>query len=95
MRNSLDPKRFYKRSEMKTLPKYFEIGKVMDSPLDYHSNKNVRKTKAKTLVDELMEDADFQQFQKKKFKESQEHKQKFQFNRAARKLKQKQKNQKE
>jgi hypothetical protein len=25
MRSELDPKRFYKRSEMKTLPKYFEV----------------------------------------------------------------------
>jgi len=25
MRSALDPKHFYKRSEMKTLPKYFEV----------------------------------------------------------------------
>ena len=26
MRSALDPKHFYKRSEMKALPKYFEVG---------------------------------------------------------------------
>lgn len=29
MRSALDPKRFYKRSEMKTLPKYFQVSVVL------------------------------------------------------------------
>lgn len=75
MRSALDPKQFYKRSEMKTLPKYFEIGRVVDAPVEYHSSKNTRK-RNKTLVDELMEDAEFQKFNKKKFQEHQAEKQK-------------------
>lgn len=29
MRSALDPKHFYKRSEMKTLPKYFEVSSLL------------------------------------------------------------------
>ncbi|KAG5680827.1 hypothetical protein PVAND_010309 [Polypedilum vanderplanki] len=69
MRSALDPKHFYKRSEMKTLPKYFEMGKIIESSVEYHNSKNIRK-RNKTLVDELMEDAEFQKLNKKKFKEA-------------------------
>jgi len=42
---------------------------MVDSPVEYHDSKNIRK-RNKTLVDELMEDAEFQKFNKKKYKES-------------------------
>jgi hypothetical protein len=86
MRNALDPKRFYKRSENKKLPKYFEIGKVMESPLEHHSTKNEKKRKAKSLVQELMDDSQFQDFQKKKFKEAEEHKKHTTYNKALKKM---------
>ncbi|XP_070498727.1 deoxynucleotidyltransferase terminal-interacting protein 2 [Chironomus tepperi] len=75
MRSALDPKHFYKRSEMKTLPKYFEIGQVVESPVEYHNSKDIRKRK-RTLVDELMADAEFQKFNKKKYQEYAAEKQK-------------------
>ncbi|KAL7034909.1 hypothetical protein ACKWTF_008173 [Chironomus riparius] len=75
MRSALDPKHFYKRSEMKALPKYFEVGQVIDSPVEYHNSKDVRKRK-RTLVDELMADAEFQKFNKKKYQEYAAEKQK-------------------
>ena len=75
MRSALDPKHFYKRSEMKALPKYFEIGQVVESAVEYHNSKDVRKRK-RTLVDELMADAEFQKFNKKKYQESVVEKQK-------------------
>jgi hypothetical protein len=74
MRSALDPKQFYKRSEAKKLPKYFEMGKVIESSVGYHESKNIRK-RNKTLVDELMEDDEFMKFNKKKFKESVEQQQ--------------------
>merc|ERR1712083_833713 len=48
MRGVLDPKRFYKRSDKEGLPKYFQIG---------------------TMVDELLADAEFKKFQKRKYVE--------------------------
>lgn len=45
------------------------MGKIVESNVEYHNSKNIRK-RNKTLVDELLEDAEFQKFNKKKFKES-------------------------
>ncbi|KAH0557259.1 deoxynucleotidyltransferase terminal-interacting protein 2 [Cotesia glomerata] len=69
MRSALDPKRFYKKNDIKALPKYFRIGKVVDSPLDYYSGRLSNKERKKTLVDELMADAEFAKYNKRKFKE--------------------------
>ncbi|KAJ8942665.1 hypothetical protein NQ314_009987 [Rhamnusium bicolor] len=43
MRSVLDPKHFYKKNDLKVLPKYFQIGKVMDSPLDYYNHRLTKK----------------------------------------------------
>lgn len=87
MRSVLDPKHFYKRSEMKTLPKYFQIGKVVESPLDYYNERGTKKTKAKTLVDELLEDAKFQKYNKRKYAEALEKRKKKAYHKAAIKMK--------
>ncbi|XP_055638097.1 deoxynucleotidyltransferase terminal-interacting protein 2 [Toxorhynchites rutilus septentrionalis] len=87
MRSVLDPKHFYKRSEMKTLPKYFQIGKVIDSPLDHYNERGAKKVKSKTLVDELLEDAKFQKYNKKKYAEALEKRKKKAYHKAAIKMK--------
>ncbi|EDW12061.1 deoxynucleotidyltransferase terminal-interacting protein 2 [Drosophila mojavensis] len=68
MRSVLDPKHFYKKNDLKVLPKYFQIGTVQPSPLDHFEEKHIRKTK-KSLVDELLADEAFQSFNKRKYKE--------------------------
>ncbi|CRL02192.1 CLUMA_CG015410, isoform A [Clunio marinus] len=85
MRSALDPKHFYKRNEMKTIPKYFEVGQVIESPVEYHNSKNTRKTK-RSLVDELLEDANFQKFNKRKYQETLEQKKKTGYNKAMKKM---------
>lgn len=70
MRSVLDPKHFYKKNDLKVLPKYFQVGTVLPSPLDYYNERGTRKTKKKSLVDELMADAEFQQFNKRKYVET-------------------------
>jgi len=69
MRAAVDPKRFYKKNDSQTLPKYFQIGQVVDSPVDYYSNKGGGKKKKKSLVDELMADAEYQKYSKRKYAE--------------------------
>ncbi|XP_056636246.1 deoxynucleotidyltransferase terminal-interacting protein 2 [Diorhabda sublineata] len=69
MRSVLDPKHFYKKNDLKVLPKYFQIGTVMDSPLDYYNNRLPKKERKKTLVDELMADMEFNKYNKRKYKE--------------------------
>ncbi|KAG7202488.1 hypothetical protein KM043_017058 [Ampulex compressa] len=69
MRSVLDPKHFYKKNDLKILPKYFQIGKVIDSPYDYYSGRLTKKERKKSIVDELMADAEFAKYNKRKYKE--------------------------
>uniref|UniRef100_A0A1B6CDP6 Fcf2 pre-rRNA processing C-terminal domain-containing protein n=1 Tax=Clastoptera arizonana TaxID=38151 RepID=A0A1B6CDP6_9HEMI len=43
MRSALDNKHFYKKNDMKVLPKYFQIGKVVDSPVDFYHDRIPKK----------------------------------------------------
>ncbi|XP_063546166.1 deoxynucleotidyltransferase terminal-interacting protein 2 [Cydia strobilella] len=69
MRSVLDPKHFYKKNDMEALPKYFQVGKVMDSSLDHVNERLTRKQRKRTMVDELLADSEFQKYNKKKYKE--------------------------
>jgi hypothetical protein len=91
MRSVLDPKHFYKKNDMKVLPKYFHVGKVLDSPLDYYNGRLTKKERKRTIVDELMADAEFAKYNKRKYKEIIDEKQKLQYKayRHAKKLKRK------
>lgn len=73
MRGAIDPKRFYKKTgtEGDGLPKYFQIGQVVSSAADYYSKSGGGggKNKKRSLVDELMADAEYQKFSKRKYAE--------------------------
>lgn len=86
MRSVLDPKHFYKKNDLKVLPKYFQIGTVQRSPLDHYSERHTRKTK-KSLVDELLEDEAFQKFNKRKYKEVIQRTDKYAHRKAMKKMK--------
>lgn len=92
MRSVLDPQHFYKKNDLKVLPKYFQVGKVLPSPLDYYNERGARKSKRKTLVDELMDDAAFQRFNKRKYAEVMEEKKKSGYHKANKKMKKLKKN---
>ncbi|KAL2737334.1 deoxynucleotidyltransferase terminal-interacting protein 2 [Vespula maculifrons] len=76
MRSVLDPKHFYKKNDLKVLPKYFQIGKVIYSPIDYYSNRLTKKERKNTIVEELLADAEFAKYNKRKYKEIIEEKNK-------------------
>lgn len=69
MRSVLNPTHFYKKNDLKTLPKYFQVGTVLPSPLEKYNDRGERVTKKKSLVDELLQDAEFQRFNKRKYQE--------------------------
>ncbi|KAJ3517436.1 hypothetical protein NLJ89_g497 [Agrocybe chaxingu] len=79
LRNQLDPKRFYKKEEgegkgIKGLPKYFAIGTILPTttPFGTASSDNLtRAHRKRTLVDELVDDAEAKRYAKKKFEELQ------------------------
>ncbi|CAG0879725.1 unnamed protein product [Cyprideis torosa] len=66
---ALDPKHFYKKQDLQVLPKYFQIGKVVEHATDYYSDRVPKKARAQTIVEELLEDADFRRYQKRKMAE--------------------------
>lgn len=82
MRNAIDPTAHYRRNDRSTLPKYFQvrlyysylviyilfqIGRVVDAPEDYYSGRMTRKERKKTIVDELLNDMEFQKKNKEKY----------------------------
>ncbi|XP_058061648.1 deoxynucleotidyltransferase terminal-interacting protein 2 [Anopheles bellator] len=88
MRSVLDPKKSFGRAEkIRKLPKYFQIGTVANSPLEYYNERGVKKVKSQSLVDELLADAEFQKFNKRKYAEALEIRKKKAFHKAAIKMK--------
>jgi len=76
MRGALDPKRFYKKNTWENLPKYFQIGTVVDSPTEFYTTRVPVKQRKSNLVDELLADAAFKKFNKRKYTEIIEEKSK-------------------
>ncbi|KAK3928118.1 Deoxynucleotidyltransferase terminal-interacting protein 2 [Frankliniella fusca] len=89
MRSALDPKHFYKKNDFKNLPKYFQVGRVVESAADFYHSRIPKKDRKKTLVDELLADAEFQKSTKKRYKEIIAEKQKthYKAHRQAKRLK--------
>ncbi|KAK6195908.1 hypothetical protein SNE40_001237 [Patella caerulea] len=71
MRKALDPKRFYKSNDLKELPKYFQFGKIVEGAADFYSGRVPKKQRKQTIVDELLADAEFRTYNKRKFEEIQ------------------------
>ncbi|KAF9242576.1 Fcf2-domain-containing protein [Melanogaster broomeanus] len=79
LRNQLDPKRFYRKEDgeskgIKGLPKHFAIGTILPSttPFSTASTDNLpRAHRKRTLVDELVDDAEARRYAKKKFEDLQ------------------------
>lgn len=63
----------------------------MDSPLDYYYGRLTKRERKKTLVDELLADAQFNAYNKRKYREIIEEKQKTHYKawRQAKRLKKK------
>lgn len=73
MRNVLDPKRYYKKASKK-MPTYFQVGRVVENATEFYSSRIPKKERKRTMVDELLEDADFRRKNKKKYLEIQKKK---------------------
>jgi Fcf2 pre-rRNA processing len=69
LRRHLDPKRFYKKDDLKDPPKFFQIGTLVnapDDPVSYRVDKYKRK---KSLVEQLLEEDQKINFSKKKWEQ--------------------------
>ncbi|KAM4033380.1 deoxynucleotidyltransferase terminal-interacting protein 2 [Anomaloglossus baeobatrachus] len=69
MRSAMDSKRFYKKNDRDGFPKYFEVGTVVDNPLDFYHSRIPKKDRKRTMVEELLADSEFRRNNKKKYME--------------------------
>ncbi|KAJ2851911.1 rrna-processing protein fcf2 [Coemansia brasiliensis] len=68
LRNVLDPKRFYKKDAVakRKLPKYFEMGTIIEGPTEFYSSRLTKKERRSNLVDELLADKQARSYFKRK-----------------------------
>ncbi|KAI0632454.1 hypothetical protein C8Q77DRAFT_1125817 [Trametes polyzona] len=79
LHKQLDPKQFYRKEPgegkgIKGLPKHFAIGTIVATPNPFgnaSADSLPRASRKRTLVDELVDDAEAKSYAKKKFKELQ------------------------
>ena len=56
MRGVLDPKRHYKKDDVKSLaPEFFQIGTVIEGPTEYFSSRVPNRERKTTLINEVLE----------------------------------------
>ncbi|CAL1352373.1 unnamed protein product [Linum trigynum] len=74
LRGAIDPKRHYKKgdSKLKVLPKYFQVGTVVESPMEFFSGRLTKKERKATIADELLSDQAFKAYRKRKVREIEE-----------------------
>ncbi|CAA3030446.1 rRNA-processing protein fcf2-like [Olea europaea var. sylvestris] len=74
LRSAIDPKRHYKKgdSKSKTLPKYFQVGTVIESAEEFYSGRLTKKERKATLADELLSDRNLGTYRKRKVREIEE-----------------------
>ncbi|XP_063423848.1 deoxynucleotidyltransferase terminal-interacting protein 2-like [Mytilus trossulus] len=78
MRKAVDPKRFYKNNDTVSLPKFFQFGTVVESSADFYHSRVPKKQRKSNMVEELLADAEFRKYNKRKYVEIQEQKRKAQ-----------------
>lgn len=67
LRETLDPSKFYKKKATDNIGKHFQVGTVIEHPIDFYSGRATRKERKQTLVDELIADAEFKKNVKKRY----------------------------
>ncbi|KAH6795280.1 hypothetical protein C2S51_036266 [Perilla frutescens var. frutescens] len=74
LRSVIDPKRHYKKgdSRSKTLPKYFQVGTVIESASEFFTGRLTKEERKATIADELLSDTTFHQYRKCKVREIEE-----------------------
>ncbi|KAI5959142.1 fcf2 [Candida pseudojiufengensis] len=69
-RTALDPKRHYKKEKW-DIPKFFQMGTIIESSYDSSTNKLQRKQRGENLVKEILNDDNTKKYFKRKYNEIQ------------------------
>ncbi|KAK6521572.1 hypothetical protein TWF506_001785 [Arthrobotrys conoides] len=75
LRNVLDPHKHFKGDDWKgKIPKYFQMGTIIEGPTEYYSARMNKKDRKKTIVDEILSSSGSKNRFKKKYEEIQARK---------------------
>lgn len=56
MRDTIDPKRFYKKDNTKPqVPEFSQVGTIIEGPTEYFSARLTNKERKRTFVEEVLE----------------------------------------
>lgn len=72
LRNSLDPKRFYKKPDKMRMA--LHTGTVIEGPSEYKSSRLTNRERKNTIMDEVLADSNIRAFSKRKYNEIQHEK---------------------
>ena len=72
-RSALDPKRHYKKDKWE-IPKFFQMGTIIECNTEFYSSRLKRKERGKTMVEELLHDDTTKKYFKRKYHEIQQTK---------------------
>ncbi|KAK1312412.1 hypothetical protein QJS10_CPA07g01154 [Acorus calamus] len=72
LRSVIDPKRHYKKEGSKALPKYYQVGTIVEPVSEFFSGRLTKKERKSTLADELLSDGTFNAYRKRKVREIEE-----------------------
>uniref|UniRef100_A0A0N4ZH14 Fcf2 domain-containing protein n=1 Tax=Parastrongyloides trichosuri TaxID=131310 RepID=A0A0N4ZH14_PARTI len=70
MRSTLDPTAHYRKNDSDSLPKYFQIGRVIETKADFYSSRLTNKERKRTIVDELISEQEANKHLRKIMKKS-------------------------
>lgn len=56
LRETLDPSRFYKKNATEKISNDFQIGTIIEHPIDFYASRATKKERKQTLIDELIDD---------------------------------------
>jgi hypothetical protein len=69
-RAALDPKRHYKKDKWQ-VPKYFEMGTIVEGSAEFYSARMKRRERGNTLVEEVLHDEESKKYFRRKYSEIQ------------------------
>ncbi|KAK1387391.1 Fcf2 domain-containing protein [Heracleum sosnowskyi] len=72
LRSVMDPKRHYKKADSKSVPKYFQIGTVIEGATEFYTGRLTKKERKASLADELLGDHSLGSYRKRKVREIEE-----------------------
>jgi len=76
LRHIIDPGRFYKKLDQETIPKFFQIGTIMDNILDGKKNRLKKNEIKQSIAEEFLESDMVKKYSLRKFEELQEQRRK-------------------